>query len=225
MGFVRVSGYSESDLELARLNAACDFETYTIRGIGNATQWINYKFGKDYPWAIISVSNTNNSPGKNGIYQEGTYDFISLGYRGGGTSASNYDFDRNCTVFYYLSNIKKGNVFGRKAGDNAVLWMSIIACPYENNKDDKPDASGGFYDGNTNNTNPTKTYVSTNYHYGYNNKKWYFPSQEDPIIIPPITDIPTSTTGSGSGGSGGNNDPEDQEDPVNPGDPDGPTGG
>lgn len=243
MGFVRVSGYSLADLQRARLNAACDYEYYCIRG-RSSTNYLSFKFAKDYAWALVCMANVDSGTVWTGT--GGAGQIIPLGYYG--TYAENsatYTPNTNNPIMVYIRDIKKGDIYGRDqavSGSTAVAYMHVIACPYDNGIDVPPEdvnKSGGYFLGPS--SDPTKWYcadTSGNYHYGTNSKKWFY-DPSNPVIIPPIEDIPVSSSsgsggnsggnsgdsGNGGGSSGGsgsggnNNEPEDQDDPINPGDP------
>ncbi len=247
MGFVRVSGYSESDLELASFNGICNCEFYRLTGrsISETTDTLTFMFGKDYAWAIIVTGNIDSSaPERSGWH--GDSEPYNLAYHNSYSGSAKTKVNTGLPTMILVKDVKKGDYYQGNAAGNTLATISIIACPLD--KDEigtAPDPDYGYF--MYYNGNPKDRRAATNYPYGMNftnNKNgeygvhWYYPDDD---TTPPVKNIPPTTvisassssdsgndSGSGSGGSGGsggNNDPEDQEDPVNPGDPDGPTGG
>ena len=249
MGFVRVSGYSESDLELAGINGICNCEFYYLSSRPNDTHntdTITYVFGKDYAWAIIVAIDvaTDGSGWERTTGSES--EVRNLAYKTGysGTKA-NPAYDR--PYIMVATNIKKGDYYKGNSSGNSVAKLSIIACPLNANEIGiAPDPDCGYFMYAS--SNPKHHRSATNYPYGTNftnningeyGVHWYYP---DTDTTPPVenierlTSIPASSLsgssgdsgnsgGSGesnSGGgsnSGGNNEPEDEDLPVNPDDP------
>ena len=222
MGFVRVSGYSESDLQLSKLNAPCDLEFFYCSGADKGNKILSFKFGKDYAWALICSANT--LPISSANVWTGTSDLIYLDFNiNNNTTTGGHNAEMlNNPRATFIRDVKKGDIYGRKNGliggqgqeaTNVLAAFNVIACPYESGKGVKPDENGGFFIGSG--SDHCRYRAKEGFPYGSNNNKWYYqyPSGE-PVYIPPITVVPTT-----------NSNPEDQEDPVNPGDPDGPTGG
>lgn len=237
MGFVRVSGYSEEDLELASFNSICNCEYYYLSGRNNDpsnTDSLAYIFGKDYAWAIIVLGNLDNEyPDRSGW--EGNPDSVvyNLGYRTG-YSGSKAKPTIALPTMIVIQNIKKGDYYVANAHANSTATFGVIACPLNKSEiGTAPDPECGYF--MKKGDNPRIHRSATNYPYGTNftnnidgeyGVHWYYPDDDTtpPVDnISPMTVIPASSSGdsgndSGSG-SGGNNDPEDEQDPINPGDP------
>ena len=235
MGFVRVSGYSESDLELASFNAICNCEYYNItgtrHGVANKVSSFNkmtFKFGKDYAWAIVSMSGISTF-----FDWSGTGDIYNLTYRGTYPSGNHtYEINTEIPCMILIKDIKKGEYITKSYAANMVAGFSIIACPLHASEiGTAPDPDCGFY--LATDSDPVKYRSATNYPYGTNFTNningdncvhWYYPSGDPTPVtpnIPKMTSVPVSSSGGNSSESGGSdeNTPQDEQDPINPGDP------
>ena len=236
MGFVRVSGYSEEDLELASFNSICNCEYYYLSGRPNDSSGgdtLDYIFGKDYAWAIIVAGNLDKeNPEKSrwdGNPASVTY---NLAYRTAYTSTTEAKPTLSLPYIIVVQNIKKGDLYRANAAMGSTATIAIIACPLNKNEiGTAPDPDCGYFMATQN--NPRYHRSATNYPYGTNftnningeyGVHWYYPSSDttpDVDNIAAMTSAPSSSSGGNSGGSGSSDDntPEDEQDPINPGDP------